>query len=613
MSQKINIADALDAIERNVVAFLKAAGLRPMRVTCQVDGNSGTASIRHDTIGRDINVTMYLPAMPAQTMLTTVELDRWTGYFVHELAHAFYTDEQGWKDAVAEGVHVMVNALEDVRIERKLNDAGIIGNSRGVLNALLAYVVDQLPAAYDPNDLRNLPWLFAMTGRLIVCGYEIPAARAHADRMSPAMAALVDDVMAKVAVAQNTFDILVIARDLVTRFKNRLGNKPGNKPGQGDQGQGDQSDQGEQGQGEPETGQGAQGDGETAGDSDQGETPAGEAPTAEQGQGDQGERGDGKAGEGGKGGGSDKPLPAGDFDPATMREVDLKPETAETKRKAREHARGNGYEHAAIIEGVRDAQRKAGRKLRDGQIVNSGVNDYLARLNAQAMKCGTLRQQVARVLRAEETETWTRGKAAGRIDRFALGRMSLGAVDGIYCKREIAGGYETEIGVLVDGSASMAGGPAWAAAVLAYVIAQAAAQVGVKSEVAQFPGMSAAKHPAGSPGDRNVQKAFAGMGVRTGGSTPLTQSIVTMAARLAHRAPGKRKVLFAVTDGGCDSGPSGIALACAYAERLGVETVALCIDMDTTGHSGFKHAVSCDAKNIAAAGLGKLVQVLSRD
>jgi len=237
------------------------------------------------------------------------------------------------------------------------------------------------------------------------------------------------------------------------------------------------------------------------------------------------------------------------------------------------------------------------------------------RLTSDAMKCGTLRQQVARVLKAEETETWQRGRAAGRLDRFALGRVSMGVVDNVFCTRTISGGYETEISILVDGSASMGGAPAWASAVLAYVITQAASQVGVKSEVSQFRSgtgnTKAAKNPNGSPFDRDVQKAFARMGMDTGGSTPLSSNITKAAARLAYRAPMKRKLLFVISDGQCDNGPIMVKQACDYAERLGVETVALCIGVPV--HTGFKHGVSCDVSNIAAVGLGKLVQVLARD
>lgn len=610
MSQKISIADALDAIERNLKVFLKAAGFKVGRVAAMVDGQSGTASIKHTLIGvvgdMAINVDVYLPAMPAQAVLSTPELDRWVGYFVHELCHAFYTDETAWRDAVREGIHAMVNALEDVRIEAKLNRDGIIGNSRAVLNSLLAFVVDQLPANYNPNDLRNLPWLFAMTGRLIVCGYEIPQVHAHMAAMKPAIARLVDDVMAKVAKANDTNDILAIARDLVAAFKQAKGNQSTQptqptQPGKGEPGKGEPGEGSQPGQSEPETGKGEPGEpeGQSEGEGSQ------QAPQG-------GKAGDGQGAPGN--GEGELEVPAG-FDAADMREVDLKPETAASRTKSRQLARDTGYADSDFIESVRRAQKIAGKPLPEGKPMHTGAAETVTRLTQQAMACGTLRQHVARVLRAEETETWQRGRASGRLDRFALGRLSMGAVDNVYCKRTISGGYETEISVLVDGSASMGGTPAWASAVLAYVITQAAAQVGVKSEVSQFRSGSstaiAIKHPNGSPMDRTVQRTFAKMGLDTGGSTPLSKNITIAAARLAYRAPTKRKLLFVISDGMCDSGPQGVKMACDYAERLGVETVALCIGVPV--HVGFKHGVTCDVSNIAAAGLGKLVQVLARD
>ena len=168
--QTVAIADVLNAIEDNIRLFLKIAGKTPGTITAQIDTHSGTASIHHFEIHGKIDVTVNMPAATAQTRLTTAEVDRWIGYFLHELCHALYTDEHAWRTACMEGIHVMVNALEDIRIEAKFNKSGIACNSFDCLNKLLDFVISELPKDFDINNTRDLPWLFAMTGRVIVCG-----------------------------------------------------------------------------------------------------------------------------------------------------------------------------------------------------------------------------------------------------------------------------------------------------------------------------------------------------------------------------------------------------------------------------------------------------------
>jgi Mg-chelatase subunit ChlD len=105
--------------------------------------------------------------------------------------------------------------------------------------------------------------------------------------------------------------------------------------------------------------------------------------------------------------------------------------------------------------------------------------------------------------------------------------------------------------------------------------------------------------------------AFGLLSKAQGGTTPLTSSMIKATARLVARAPLKRKILFVVSDGECDNGPSGVRKACDYARRLDVETVALCVD--TKPHKGFDLAVECPSHDMTAAGLGVLVTALNRN
>lgn len=624
MEQYVTIPDALNAFEKNVKAFLEIAGHKPGYIIARVDPFSGTASIKHtrNPYTNAIDVEIYFPAMKAQARLTVREMNRWIGYFLHELCHALYTAEDAWKAAVAERLHVLVNAMEDVRIERKFNASGIAANSKDILNALLAWAVSEIPAGYDPNDMKQFPWLLAMVGRVEVCGYDLPEAQAHIANLSPGLRQLVSGIMADISKANDTWAILEIARQLKKSLT------PGDKP-KGNKPDGEKGDKPDSGTGDGEKGKGKAGEdakpencsGEDAGEdaasegveSDSSDPAPGDKPEGESRSGtpQKPENGkpEGKAGSGGESSGSESEITA-DID--DMNPVDLKPDTTRMEKDAKALRQADAIAEANVIEAIREANKQAAKPLKEVKPISFNINDSIDRLNAQASRCATLRSQVARVLKAEESETWERGKASGRIDRFAYGRIVSGITDNVFAKRTISGGYETEISVLVDASGSMAGSQIWAATVLAYVIAQAAQQVGVKCEVIRFHSFTfqSAKGVNATPSNRETQKAFARMGIEVGGSTPLSQSMIKTSARLALRAPHKRKMLFVVSDGMDDGGPQAVKAACAYAESLGVETVALCIGVPV--HAGFRHGVTCDAANIQQAGLGKLVQVLER-
>ena len=91
------LPDALHAMEINLKGILALAGVQAARLQVKVDTQSGTASIVHykDSNGA-LSVTVFFPALPSTYRLTREEFDRWTGYFIHEICHALYTDEEAW-------------------------------------------------------------------------------------------------------------------------------------------------------------------------------------------------------------------------------------------------------------------------------------------------------------------------------------------------------------------------------------------------------------------------------------------------------------------------------------------------------------------------------------
>lgn len=649
--ETIAIPNVLDAIEQNVRAFLIIGGHKPGTVSCQIDTVTGTASIKHHKrYNGETDVTIYLPALPAASRLTRAEVNRWISYFIHELCHAFFTSEAAWLAAVKEGLHILVNAMEDPRIETVFNRLAIAANSTALLTSLMTWCVGNLPVDYDPNDMRNFPWLLAMAGRVELCGYDLPEARAHLAKMKPALAAFVAVIMGKLRAANDTNDVLVIARWI----KAELSKGKKTNPGEGETGETGEGARVNPGKpprgetGEAETGEAAwdaeiepgEGDpvernpdaGEGEGEGDEPGEGEGDEPGDEPGKGE-GDKGEGAtdAGEGETGNSTgetgtragDAPRGEGEgemaepVDPlAGMEPVDLNPVSEKLRETSKDQIRnGDAYGEATAIEGIREAQKDAGKEMPQSTTGGSMPASEVERLKHAALSCGKLRQHVARVLKSEENETWSRSRPSGRLDRFAYVRIAAGVTENVYMRRHIAGGYETEIIIVIDGSSSMAGRPAWASTVFAYVVAQAAQQVGVNVEVLRFVGQrrfESVKAVKASITKPIVARSFAAAGRGTGGSTPLAQSIIRAAARLAIRAPGKRKMVFCVTDGDDDSGAKAVRRACQYATSRDVETVALCIDMPAM-QAGFDYAAQCSSRSIAEAGLGALVRVLTRN
>ena len=240
------------------------------------------------------------------------------------------------------------------------------------------------------------------------------------------------------------------------------------------------------------------------------------------------------------------------------------------------------------------------------------VERMYAKLASDSQSASRMRQQCARVLKRSDSDSWQRRLSAGRIDRRAYGRMASGDYSNPFARRAFSPGYETEITVLLDGSDSMnQGAKLERATTLAMVVAQAAEQVGVKCEVVRFYNnkiltLKGARERLASPA---VQSRLVVASRSTSGSTPLTQSLAVCAKRLATRAPTKRKMIFAVTDGICDNGRESVMRMAKHCDAAGVEVIGLSIDSHV--HGAFQFEASVDSNDdVSKAGLGVLVRAL---
>src|SRR5262249_43396915 len=214
--QTVALPDALVAMERNLKTMLKLSGRKVSSVDARVDTGKGTASIIHNgdgSAGDPIRATVYFPALPHDYRMALTELDRWTGYFLHEISHALFTEPMAWRNAVQEGLGPLVIGMEDVRIERCLIKSAVADNAQMRLTELLQWAADKAVANdYRPNDLRRLPWTLAYLGRVRINGYLLKGADVVDAQLNGVARRIVDGALVKLREASSTADVLIIAR-----------------------------------------------------------------------------------------------------------------------------------------------------------------------------------------------------------------------------------------------------------------------------------------------------------------------------------------------------------------------------------------------------------------
>jgi hypothetical protein len=657
MSAYITIADALVAVETNLAAILALMG-RKGKVRARVDATAGTASVllTLSPDGKTYDAIVTFPVRRHDERITRVEMDRWTGYLLHEISHVLWTDQPQWNAACRAGLGVLTNALEDPRIEKCSIDAAVAGNGRARLTELLTWAVDETPDSFNPNDPRNLPWVLAMIGRVRVCGYILPRVAKFEARLSPRMRRTVDRVMRELAAATCTADCHAIATWLTAKpavddqpviddqpaEDDRMVNPdgPGGEAGEAPEGdEGDEGEAGEAPEGEAPEGEAGKAPGKAPGEAGEaGEAPdageAGEAPgeapdaadeagdeagEAEGGEGEAGESGDGEAegeeaagpqGGNGEQGGGDGSIAdgeaeageAGGFDPATMKDV---PSLAPAG------ARSFDQGEADIITVLASAVRRS-RKTSPPLQTQPTPLPFRERLAKAAAGCGRLRTQIAAALKAPASEDWRHRLAAGRIDGRAMGRMAVGDFAGLYARRTLIDGHECEVAVLMDASSSMSNLDLFAAGALMMAIVRAAETVGVKIEVTQFvrsklATVKAAGERLASP--KVMERVWTAASCAAG-FTPLSECLAVVCERLLARARGKRKLVFVMTDGGCALGPVALkAVADRYAAR-GVEIIG--VSISSSVHGVFQDEISVDSsQDVTKVGLGLLARTLA--
>jgi cobalamin biosynthesis protein CobT len=598
--------EALNAMQGVATDLLKASFPDTLfNVRVAADAVTGTASVDwNGTPGVDagVRVTINMPVRKATYRMSADEFRHWAAYLLHEVGHPNDTSKTVWKDAVATGRHRLLNALEDVRIEKATIGRGIAHNAKQVLSELVDMLhTKAVVDGYDPNEPKSIGWTLSTLGRH-ANGYAVDVSDITA-KLDPngIVGKVVSWALTDLDACRSTQDCLDLSDRVVAAINAGM--------------KADKADKGAQQPEEPsQKGKGKR-DGEKG--LDMPKPPVG-APQPPQGgmvedREDEADKAEAES--------EAESEPEGEAEPEDENEpdVDQEPEafTASDVEEVDLHPTDSGdmvagseaATQAQIVYRLRRAAERAAQPgVGEGRVAGRDRDGSVAFVTGKASRMGRQRQLLAQALKREEQESFDGGRTSGRLNTRALHKLTTGS-DTIFGKRTLSEGYDTDLQVLIDGSGSMAGQRMLAAASLALVASQAAAQVGVTCTAHIFTDSGLGLLTKGR--EKPVGRKFAYAYNQTGGSTPLTESMLLAAHLQAKRANGKRRVMLVITDGGCNNGPEVVKAAAEYLEQaMHVEIANLHIGSQVLGI--FRNEVAVNVSDVASVGLKQLTAVMGR-
>ena len=271
-----------------------------------------TAGIIHSKFGNALRAKVLFPTLDETKVVPKETFNNLIGYALHELGHAWYTENEPWDRArqkYGSFVSNLINGLEDPRIERLVIESGRAPNARTLFENLVNSILKR-DGYVKPDDKKNIPFLLAVEGRRLN-GYAI--IEPSIVDASP-WAADIRWALRKAKNANDTKAIAKIAIELFKRIREQEQPKPQPQPqdqdqdgqpqGQQDESEGEPQDGPDDGDGqgdsqdEPQDGSDDSGEGSPSDDSKDGPKGDSDANGDTGNTGDDGDDGDGDGDEG---------------------------------------------------------------------------------------------------------------------------------------------------------------------------------------------------------------------------------------------------------------------------------------------------------------------------
>jgi hypothetical protein len=141
----------------------RSSGNKIKRLDVRFSGQG--AGIRFRRRRRKLSATVLLPALNNTDDVSQELFNDLTGYVLHEVGHALFTDNDPWDDAAREHGKVLggiINGMEDSRIEMELIRSGYAANARARFVQLANnYYQD----GFDIDMVENVSAVLAVEGR----------------------------------------------------------------------------------------------------------------------------------------------------------------------------------------------------------------------------------------------------------------------------------------------------------------------------------------------------------------------------------------------------------------------------------------------------------------
>jgi len=584
-------------------------------------GRTGdTAAISRNKFPPSFN--LHLPNMPMDGRLTRKEVERLTGFWLHEvLGHAVQTDFNVWDQAVSLNLSKELNVIEDVRIERGIIENPHYPNAKHYLETLVESIAYKAARdGFDWNKPQALLSCIAYIGRVELLGYDAPSIPQLSSLNKP-MQNTLSRIFAAIKTCAygkpGTLDAFEIAKSLKQasqqtrqqqqQQQQQQNGQSGDKA-QGDDtqgasaGNGDGNEQGDKAQGNDA--QSAAGNGEQ-GDDMQGAS-AGNDDKAQNKQNDTG----GNAGEQGT-----KATDNGqDFDAP----LDTKPnDISDRFNKTGTPDQVPGYMQRAatvISSWVGETERKF-KTPSDStrQYMQTYGQDY-AGLKNRLTGSAKLRIDIKNFVSAPERVSFERYLESGRLDTRLAAKMRAGSTR-VFKRRLEDEGQNAAVMFLMDCSPSMSGTRAIAATTLAIHMTEAVESAGAPVCVAAFwdrTNGAEAQLRIAKPFNKRARAcawALANMSETHSQGTNMSPAILQAAKKL-KTVNATRRILFVLTDGQCNWNQT-VTYECAkLAENMGVEVIGFGVGCDVT--QAFPNAINVptDMTLIARTGLKALADKL---
>lgn len=664
MAGHVSVADLKLALPLSAEKLINASGVGRVRqdglnvffkgTTAKAAYSVRTTRHHNGGVNEEYTATIVYPFMADDAYLTRGEADRLTGYTIHEAGHVLFTDTNVFRAFAARGTfHKMIlNGIEDARMEREVIRTGFSGGSRRCLEVLASSVVIRaINEGYNPNESNNLAFTLAILGR-DVCGIKVSgvdkvwAALNGKNRVW--MEAACKRIAALPGGRAGTADAAALAQDLIDSLPKQptLPQQPDQPAPQPEQQEEQQSlpDPEEQAQdiaesdeelSQPPEQDGAGGEDDSVPFDDSEDDP--EQADADDNHGEDGEDGDASGDAAGEEGDAEQDgesksesdssgssadagngFSLGDVQNDKIRDPEVNGEIAKLAEKHVGEERDKASQHfgdSYVAPKVKPRARKEFTSTREYSKVKNSVRGV-----------GTIKSKLAQILQCPDEAGWDNLKTSGRLDKTRFAALASGS-ESVFDRRWVQEGYECAVTVLIDLSGSMSGTNIMAARTVAVTFAEIFESLGISFEVCGFTDSgnydgdytrkdessfdshhsvateAAAQLASGSEANLHVFKPRDGnlrhyrqslydivMAAR--GGTPdyaALRGVVEQMSKLPHR----RKVVFNITDGvGC--GAEAIKSVVKMGKPKNVDVIGVGIGrMDVTG----QYDLSINVKN----------------